>query len=225
MSTLLAPEPRHLDKEQVVCTTSRCRIRLATRDDLSVLADIHAAGMPRDFLVRLGRTFQTKVLFPTMLAASGTCLYVAQEGGKVRGFLVTRLGFGGVISEVLAHHPVWMLVSCVAAALRHPSLLRDAVSVLAQVRKRGAEPEVPASAELFLMAVDPRARRRGVGRALVEHSVTQLRAGGITTYRVLPHADNKSAKRFYEDTGFTETGIYHFAGQPWRRLEMEIKGR
>ena len=201
----------------------RCdRIRLATRADIPALAEIHTEGMPRDFLVRLGRAFQTRVLFPTMLEAPGSRVYVAEGGGEVLGFLVARRGFAGLVSEMGARHPGWFLTACLGATLRRPSLLRHAVSALAQLRTRGAQPDEPDAAELFLMAVDRRARRRGVGRALVEHSAAQLRADGITGYRVLLHADNEPANRLYETSGFAERKVYRFAGDLWHERERKL---
>jgi hypothetical protein len=106
--------------------------------------------------------------------------------------------------------------------LRRPTLLKQAVGIVAQLRARGDEPEPCGTAELFLMAVAAEARRRGVGRALIEHSAAGLQAGGVRAYRVLLHADNEPANRLYAETGFVETRLFNFGGQPWRERELTL---
>jgi len=59
---------------------------------------------------------------------------------------------------------------------------------------------------LYGMWVDPRFRRSGVGRALIDAALAQARAAGRR--RVLLHvvADNIEAARLYENAGFVATG-------------------
>lgn len=64
------------------------------------------------------------------------------------------------------------------------------------------------SAELFLLAVAENARERGVGRALVERVLAELRAGGtrVVTAMLLDRARDdgrhEAARRLYEALGF-----------------------
>lgn len=57
------------------------------------------------------------------------------------------------------------------------------------------------------LAVDPKARGRGVGRRLVEAVVERARVRGLTkvTLRVLGH--NTAARRLYERCGFVTEGV------------------
>lgn len=213
-------------------------------------------GMPKDFLVRLGRTFLTKVLFPTLLRSPRSRIYVASlhdparsstaikpqtlahtvsptetcrtiEHGpidaEVAGFIVTRVGVGGVLSETLASHPIWFLMACASAVIRRPALIWASFSVIAQLWSRTGQPDDVTEVELFLMAVHADARRRGIGAALVRHSAARLRATGVSAYRVRLHADNETADRFYESAGFAERRAYSFAGRQWREREMKLE--
>ncbi|MCP4592879.1 MAG: GNAT family N-acetyltransferase [bacterium] len=200
------------------------RIRQATLADIPKLVEIHREGMPDDFMVRLGSVFQRKVLFPAMIQSEDTCVYVAEHRFGVGGFLITREGYGGVVTQLLSSRPVWFPVSCLHGALTHPSILPQMWGVLAQLKSRNAEPEDCASAELFLMAVAKWARREGLGQALVQHSARQLRTRGARTYRVLFHSMNVPADRLYEHTGFTKERVLCFAGQTWRQREMDLRG-
>lgn len=60
---------------------------------------------------------------------------------------------------------------------------------------------------LFLLAVEPRMQRAGIGAALVAWLEKSCRTAGMRHIRVEVRAGNQKAKRFYERSGF------HFVGQ------------
>ena len=197
-------------------------IRSARRGDIPALTTIHAESLPEDFLVRLGTTFLKRAFFPTLLDCPRAAIYVADDAGRILGFIITRVGLGGILSDILHRQRFWFLTTCTARLARHPGLLRDCVSILAQLRARAAEPDDRTTAELFLMAVAPQARRRGVGHALIEHSAAQLQTSGIRSYRVLLHAENVAADAAYRSTGFCERKVYRFASRLWRERERNL---
>lgn len=61
-------------------------------------------------------------------------------------------------------------------------------------------------AELLTLAVDPAARRRGQGRALVTRFLAAARAQGAETAFLEVAADNTAAIALYAATGWTEVG-------------------
>jgi len=58
------------------------------------------------------------------------------------------------------------------------------------------------TAELASIAVDPRDRRSGVAKALLDYTRAQLRAKGIKTWRLMVATENEPGIRFYEEYGF-----------------------
>ncbi len=74
---------------------------------------------------------------------------------------------------------------------------------------------------LYELAVDERARRRGIGRALVERLATLARAQGCYGMWVLTDDTNEAARATYEGTGaLPQTGqvveVWTFyASRPW----------
>jgi Acetyltransferases len=56
--------------------------------------------------------------------------------------------------------------------------------------------------EFRMLVVDPRARRRGVGAALVRKCVERARAAGCTTLRLSTQVEMTAAHRLYERLGF-----------------------
>ena len=197
-------------------------VRDATYDDIPALAAIHAECLPQDFLVRLGVRFLRKALFPTLLASPRARIYVAEEPGRVLGLFVTRVGLGGIVAEILWHRPLWFLATCAHALARHPSLLRECVSIVRQLRWRGSQPDDPTVADMFLLAVVPWVRRRGIGRALIEHSLAQLQASGVTSCRAIPHAENAASNAIFRSIGFAERRVYRFGNRLWCENEMKL---
>ena len=60
----------------------------------------------------------------------------------------------------------------------------------------------PGNARIGLVAVEPRVRRGGVAKALVQHVLRELGDQGAGTVRVATQAFNLAAVRLYEDAGF-----------------------
>jgi [ribosomal protein S18]-alanine N-acetyltransferase len=79
---------------------------------------------------------------------------------------------------------------------------------------------VSRSAELVSIAVDPRARQRGLGRALLNATRAQLQQRHIKTWWLMVRVTNETAIRFYEQCGFTKVRAvkrYYGAGRDaWR---------
>lgn len=57
-------------------------------------------------------------------------------------------------------------------------------------------------AHLFLLAVQPKARKSGIGRALLGWLEKSCRTAGMQQIRLELRASNRSAKQFYEKMGF-----------------------
>lgn len=65
---------------------------------------------------------------------------------------------------------------------------------------------IVSEAELLLLAVTPSAQRSGVGRALIEVLIDQLRTGGVDKLHLEVRSSN-SARSFYENFGFIGVGL------------------
>jgi len=150
-------------------------VRLATSHDIPALVAIHAAGLPGEFLVRLGIGFLARVFYPTLLQSDRTRVFVAADAHHVLGFIITREGLQGVLIEMIRARPLLLFATCLTGVFRHPTLAFEALGIMAQLRARQTMADTDV-AELFLMAVDPAAQRCGVGRTLIEHSAADLQA-------------------------------------------------
>jgi ribosomal protein S18 acetylase RimI-like enzyme len=66
----------------------------------------------------------------------------------------------------------------------------------------GDDPIEPGTANLRMLGVDPEARGRGAGRALVEECVRRTRAAGLNAVTLHTVLEMKVAQRLYESMGF-----------------------
>lgn len=66
--------------------------------------------------------------------------------------------------------------------------------------------EDPRKGQLISMWVAPEARRKGVGRQLIEAIAVWAAEHGISTLQLMVTSVNDSATRFYERLGFAKTG-------------------
>jgi ribosomal-protein-alanine N-acetyltransferase len=74
--------------------------------------------------------------------------------------------------------------------------------------------------ELASIAVEPRDRLRGLGRAMLDESLAQLRSRRVSTWWLMVATDNQPAMHFYENYGFVRTrrskGYYGAGRDAWR---------
>ncbi|MGY1606964.1 MULTISPECIES: GNAT family N-acetyltransferase [unclassified Geodermatophilus] len=70
----------------------------------------------------------------------------------------------------------------------------------------------PDSGEVEMLAVDPAAQRRGIGRALLDDGVEQLRRAGVRLVAIGTGGDpgHAPARRTYEAAGFTALPLVRY---------------
>jgi len=78
-----------------------------------------------------------------------------------------------------------------------------------------------ASGSLRHLAVAPASWGRGLGRAAVDHALSQLRASGATRAQLWCLVDNTRARRLYVHLGWGPTGLTRDAPWPPYPTEME----
>jgi GNAT superfamily N-acetyltransferase len=70
----------------------------------------------------------------------------------------------------------------------------------------------PKTAEIDMVAVDPVHQRSGVGSALIEHALDQMRTAGVVLADVATGGDpgHEPARRAYEKAGFTPLPLVRY---------------
>jgi ribosomal-protein-alanine N-acetyltransferase len=83
----------------------------------------------------------------------------------------------------------------------------------------------PNEAELVSIAVDPLDRLRGLGRAMLDATLAQLRLRRAGTWWLMVETSNDAAIRFYESYGFLRKGRtkrYYGAGRDAWRMKFKL---
>ncbi len=201
IDTTLGVYRRLLGRRQAVSLGGggELELRRARRGDAEALARLHRAHIDSGFLASLGQGFLT-ALYRRISAAPGSFALVAStEELPVAGFVAGTVDTGALYRSFLLRDGLR------AAALALPQLLRRPRRALETLRYGTSAPsaseELP-RAELLSLAVDPRARGRGVGEALVRAFAEELAVLGAPASRVVVAAGNKEALRLYRRCGY-----------------------
>ena len=83
-------------------------------------------------------------------------------------------------------------------------------------------------AHLSLLAVDPKYRRRGLGRRLVAWMLASARTAGIATVHVEMRTTNLAARAFYRTLGFEDAGVvagYYRGVESALRMVLGLRAR
>jgi ribosomal protein S18 acetylase RimI-like enzyme len=176
--------------------TTDVTTRFATPSDADAIAALHADSIDEGFLVVLGRPFLER-LYRRVTGGDGSFVVVSDESaGMVNGFVAVAENTRQLYRDFLRHDGLRAGWVGAPAILRHPwkvfETLRYGV---------GGDSTVP-GAEILSTAVASERRGKGIGRALVEAAMTELRRRGIEHAHVVTAAGNDAAHQTYMHCGF-----------------------
>ncbi len=197
--------------------TKAISIEVAQANDVASMARLHAEFLPHGFFVELGPRF-LRTFHRTFIHSPFGIAFVA------RGTSNERLGMIVGTTDNAAHYR-WLLrkrwlplaASGLASLLVRPRLgvrffrtrvmryLRGMRRNLAQERPSETSEKNGAVAVLAHVAVDPAARGRGVGAALVRRFEEAVRAAGTRKASLVTFAAEEGAGPFYEALGWHRT--------------------
>lgn len=198
-------------------------VRELTVHDLEALAEMHRRAFPDSVLSvlgteALGRYYRWQIAGPHDVDAigvwSGDVLVGAAIGGRFNGSMI---GF-------VKRQPVFLSLRL----LRHPGVLfgprgrAAAATGVRLVTRPGlrTEPEQPervpdGSFGLLVVAVDPGARREGIGRLLLEAAEDCARRRGLARLHLTLDPTNWGAAAFYRSQGWERLGLDGDTDRSW----------
>jgi ribosomal protein S18 acetylase RimI-like enzyme len=152
----------------------------------------------------LGRPTVRRFYANAITRAAATVL-VAEEDGALLGFVMITPDISQLFPRTLLAGPGDILLFVLTA---NPVGLARAV--VAKVTS--GTTQVAAVPELVYLGVSGRARRRGVGAALMEAAHAEFSRQGIAEYELNVHADNPSAVKLYLGHGLEVVRRYEKGG-------------
>ena len=169
-------------------------VRDARADDADAVAAIVADGLAAKYRPALGDAAARAIaalVRHDLEAGTGSCHLVAELDGRIAGAVHLVTGGGP---------PAGMTRTLVRAV--GPWTALRAIVVLSLLAHEGIRPD---EAYLDELAVAPWARRRGVGRALLDACVHEGRRAGRRRLTLWVTTDNAPARALYAAAGFEET--------------------
>jgi len=192
------------------------QVRAATGADAAALAALHMETLPGDVsdFTPLGRA-TVRRFYANAIERGAATVFLAEEGPAPLGFVmitpdISQLfarsllaGAGDIARFVLSANPVGL-----------------ARAVVAKVAS--GTTQVASVPELVYLGVSGRARRRGVGAALMEAAHGEFRRQGIGEYELNVHADNASAVKLYLGHGLEVVRRYEKGGHGMYNMRKKL---
>jgi len=192
------------------------RIEPMSPADTAAVVALQVAFLDGSIVTQLGPRFLTRMHMLTLQHES-TRAYVARDvqGGGILGFAVASVDVHAYNQYVKPR----VLPSLVQALLLPPRI--GLLGAFARMAAEG-EPQPPIDAELLLLTVDARARRQGVGRALLEAIEAAFAAHGVSRYRVAVRSQLAEARAFYSASAFEHEQERQVLGRPMVYLTKQV---
>lgn len=183
--------------------------------DVASVVVLQTAFLEGSIVTELGPAFlerfhRAAVEQPTTLA-----FVACDEAGVIVGFVIASLD----VHAFNAHVKPRVLAALLRALLR-PSRWRLFFSVARGIGAGEPEPYVPA--ELLLLVVDSRARRRRIGQRLLTELERSLARHAVPKYRVAVRSHLEIARAFYRALGFEPEQELAVLGRPMTYLTKRV---
>lgn len=169
-------------------------------EDCSQIAELHKTNIQTGFISSLGSLF-LEILYKSMIASKSAFCIVAEEDGKIVGFISGAISVGGFYKDFLRKNFL-KANTILLPKLLNPNFVRKIFeAIFYPVRKDSALPY----AELLSIVVDKNYRNKGEAQKLFEELVKEFRKHNIKQFKVVVGSNLKAACNFYEKMN----GILH----------------
>lgn len=189
------------------------------------VVDVHILAFPDFFLTFLGPRFLAEFYKSFTYNPDGIG-FVAEDTatGKVLGVVVGPLIPGGYFKKLLIRRWWAFCVASIFAVVKKPSV---AGRLFRAMFYRGDAPAGPDRSLLSSIAVDPRIQKQGLGKALVQAWVDEVRRrGGTSCYLTTDAENNDAVNHFYQSLGWKlEASWSTPQGRPMNRYVLYFENR
>jgi ribosomal protein S18 acetylase RimI-like enzyme len=172
-------------------------VRSGRTGDASAVGALHAERIGEGFLVTLGPRFLAR-LYRRIARSPHAVLLVAEDGGRIVGFVAAATDTRRLYREFLLRDAVPAALAAAPAVLRAPRRVWETLRYASAGDDTG---DLPA-AEVLSIAVAADAGGRGIGGALLAAALDELGRAGVTSARVVTAVGNDAALAMYGRAGF-----------------------
>lgn len=186
-----------------------------TPADIPQIVGLQVAFLEGSIVTEFGPGFLARMHAAALEEPATLGGVACDETGAVVGFAIASLDVHAFNRYVKPR----VLPALVAALLR-PRCWHLLPSAVRGVAEGEPQPYVPA--ELLLLVVDSRARRRGIGHQLLMELERALAANGVPQYRVAVRSHLEVARAFYRALGFEPEQELSVLGRPMTYLTKRV---
>lgn len=174
-------------------------LRKMQSSDVDQVVQVHLSSFQGFFLTFLGPRFLAS-LYAYIVSSPDGVGYVAMDGGHIIGFVCGTTQPSGFYRRFFFKRWPEVISSVLLTAIRKPTIMPRLVwRVLSPPQ---ASPE-PGTATLMSIAVHPEYLNKGIGRALVQAFLSEIRQRGMQRVNLTTDKDNNDAvNAFYQRLGF-----------------------
>lgn len=166
------------------------------------VARLHVRCLDQGFLATLGEGFLA-LMYEAIDRADGATLLVAEEDGRVQGFITGGVGMGPIYRRMM-RSPMRLGLALAPAMLR-PAKVRRILDIVRYSGDGGLPDGLP-DAELLSLAVAPEWRGKSVAEGLYQRLVEDFRKRGVGAFRITVGETLAPAHRFYQRMGASVAG-------------------
>ena len=190
-------------------------VREMTAADIAAVVQLQLAFLDGSIVTQLGTRFLTAFHQAALSHPSSRAFVAAEPDGVLAGFALASLDVAGFNGHVKRR-----VFAALVQALLTPRGLKLIWRFAQLLIESEPEPYMPA--ELLLLTVDPRYRRRGIGQKLLAAIEQAFARDGVSRYRVAVRSQLAVARAFYLATGFEPEQELLVLGQPMAYLTRRV---
>jgi len=183
--------------------------RVMTPQDLPRAVDLFHTYMPYSQFARFGKHF-LNALFRGMVASKWSIELVTPCQGDIQGFITATFSSGNMLTDILSREAPGLAAGL---AKGFPGSLKALPGALENFLYTKRTTVAGLEEELMFIVIDPTARKKGLGKALIIEILKELRARGVDTVKVSTVAGNKPVRKLLGKLGFSEALEFIFHGE------------
>lgn len=200
---------------------SNLEIRRMQADDCPAVAQLHLQYLITNFSGAAGAGL-LKHYYRAVCLERGAAGYAGLIDGQLAGYVCGVWDPGEVRSVMLRTQWVGLLGWGTLQVLTKPGLIRQLAG------RVDSEPEEISQRqetgyELRPIVVDSKARGSGLAYQLTMRLLSDARTRGFAHIHLFTEIENIPAQRFYQKSGFNQTGTIVRNGQTYLRYEIKVK--
>jgi ribosomal protein S18 acetylase RimI-like enzyme len=189
------------------------------------VVEVHLESFPGFFLTFLGRRF-LQLLYSSIVSVRQSVNFVYLDQDILVGFVVGVANPSRFYSKLIRERLFAFAWAAIAATLRRPSIIGRLFRALLYPSK---SPGGDSNATLLSIAIKPFCQGRGIGKALIDAFLAEMKKRGVSVVNLTTDRDdNAAANEFYHKLGFRiarvlETPEHRFMNEYEWSMENDLQ--